>query len=275
MWRAKDLRAYVAVYQLLTYTPEISLSGVGGETHRAAYSGSTLAQRLARLKTDLVSETDLRELTRRVESSLDHLGGHVDRRLEHDRQFRNRFHGGRAPLRSCTVAQLNSGKFRQASTLMSEAQPNRDQFLADIMLNLAPDLADEPYDVAGKAWTHHHRDDRTRIVPNPDRFSGAGFGTLESPTQTASRAERPLEPFMEAFHRAAPTAVDSGLVAASYVEEARRALDETDGRRFRLAVHGRQVSAVILAGEAASLSSAAESMNSGELENPSLKKPLD
>lgn len=253
LWRTHDLGVYSSIYQFLSYTPEVALSGVGGETHRAAYSGRSLVDRLRRVQTEFVADEAVDALAVRIEHSLDFLGGHRDRHLEHYRQFRNRFHGGRAPLRTAIIAPLNTKKFRAASSLMSATYLSQAQFLADIMLNFAPDLAIEPYDSPGKSWSEKHYEDLTRLTPDPERFVGRVYGNLEPPPVTVYRSQKPLEPFFEAFHEAAPAAVESGLLPRRFVKEAEKKLQETQGRRFRHAEEGRDVSTVILAGQVAEL----------------------
>ncbi|MDZ5076980.1 hypothetical protein [Nesterenkonia sp. HG001] len=254
VWRAHDLGTYTPLYQFRSYTAEITLSGAAGGVHRSVYREEFLRDRLGRLKTSYVSDADVSKLSRRIDETLDYVSGHPDRRLEHFRQFRNRFHGGRVPLRTHNVAPLASRRLKVASGLMTDAHLDRAQFYADIMLNLAPDLAKEPYDSASKGWGDEHYRDLTRVRVNPDRFQGAVYGEMEHPPREISPAKKPLEPFMEAFHAAAPGAIECGLLSSTYVARAREALESTEGRRFEHAIKGRGVSTVILAGEAARLS---------------------
>lgn len=254
MWRANDLGVYSAIYQFLTYTAEVSLGGIGAETHRLIYSDPTLFHRLKRIQTHWVTDADVVALAARIDDSLAHLGGHEDGRVEHYRQFRNRFHGGRTPLRTIDVAPLNSRKLRAASSLVSPEHLDKAQLLADIMLNLAPELAAEPYDSLEKAWVQEHFDKLTHLQVYPERYAGRVYGQLEGPPRAEHHPAKPLEPYIQAFREAAPAAVDSGLLPFEFVNEAAGVLEETKGRRFKHAVQGRGVSTVILAGQAAELS---------------------
>lgn len=255
VWRTHDLGTYAPLYQFRSYTPEVTLSGAAGGVHRSVYQDATLRDRLLRMQSEHLSAGELGELASRMEQTLDHVGGHHDRRLEHFRQFRNRFHGGRNPLRTHNVAPLASRKLKLASGMMSDDHLDRAQFYADIMLNLAPDLAAEPYDVASKGWGDQHHQELTQVTVDPTRYEGAVYGAMDHPPRVERAPKRPLEPFVDAFSEAAPAAVDSGLLPASYVKAAQKALDETDGVRFSHATKGRGVSMVILVGQAIRLSS--------------------
>lgn len=253
VWRANDLGVYSAIYQFQTYTAEISLGGVGGETHRLIYSDPTLFHRLKRIQTPWVTDADVVALAARINDSLGHLKGQEDGRVEHYRQFRNRFHGGRTPLRTIDVAPLNSQKLKSASNLVASEHLDRAQLLADIMLNLAPDLAAEPYDLPEKSWVQKHFDESTHLRVDPDRYAGRVYGKLEGPPGAEHHPTTPLEPYIQAFREAAPAAVDSGLLPHEFVNEAAGVLEETKGKRFKHAVQGRGTSTVILAGQAAEL----------------------
>lgn len=250
MWRSNDLGAYAPLYLFKSYSDEIALNGAAGGVHRSVYRKATMADQLRAMRTDYLTEDDLVALTDSMEQSLDHVGGHDDRRLEHFRLFRNRFHGGRNALRTLSVAPLGSAKLRHASSLMSDEHLDRAQFYADVMYNLAPDLADEPYDSPKKGWDDRHRNELTLVNVEPGRFVGRLYGRPTPPPERRSAERKHLEPFYEAFLKAAPRAVESRLLPSEYVAAAQQTLEAAKDGALKHAVDGVPISTVILAGEA-------------------------
>lgn len=253
VWRSHDLGIYAPIYLFEKYSDEIALNGAAGGVHRSVYRKPTMAGQLRAARSEWLSEDDLDALTESMEETLDHVAGHEDRRLEHFRLFRNRLHGGRNPLRTLSVAPLGSAKLRHASSLMSDEHLDRAQFYADVMHNLAPDLAAEPYDSPEKGWDDRHRADLTIVHVDPQRFDGQLYGRPPSPPERRSAERRSLDPYYEAFEDAAPRVVAAGLLPEDYVAVAEESLESTNGRAFPHAVDGVPVSAVILAGQALAL----------------------
>lgn len=256
VWRTNDLGVYSPLYPFLSYTPELTLSGAAGGVHRSVYREASLHDRLRRMKTEIVSREEIEVLTNRMEQTLDHVGGHSDRRLEHFRQFRNRLHGGRVPLRTHNVAPLASRRLKVASGLVSDEHLSRAQFYADIMLNLDPALAAEPYDTPHKGWGDQHYRELTRVEVAPDAYSGSVYGEMAHAPGMEVKSERPLQPFVDEFHAAVPAAKESGLLSREYIDDAEKTLQDTQGIEFQHAIMGTGVSVVILVGQATMLSSA-------------------
>ncbi|WP_188503876.1 hypothetical protein [Nesterenkonia alkaliphila] len=118
------------------------------------------------------------------------------------------------------------------------------------MLNLAPDLAMEPYDSAKKGWDDRHRRDLTKLYVSSSRYEGKVYGEMVDPPPQRFAKRSNLDPFFDAFQVARGAAVDSGWLSRQYVEDAEKVLSETDGKSFRHAVDGVPVSVAILAGQA-------------------------
>lgn len=252
VWWTHDLGVYSPVYLMHIHTDEIALNGAAGGVHRRVYR-TPVDELIRARRTQWLTDADVESLIAQMNETLELVGGRDDPRRSHYRLFRNRFHGGRNALRSLSVAPLASAKLGRASDLMSAEHLDRAQLYADIMLNLAPDLASEPYDQPDKGWDERHHRDLTRVEVTPGRSQGRIYGLREGPPARTATGRQPLEPFSEAFAAAAPAAVESGMLPRGYVDRATKALRETDGTMFGHAVDGVPVSTVILAGQAAQL----------------------
>jgi hypothetical protein len=255
VWRRHDLGVYAPIYPMRSTSAEVPMSGAGGESHRLFYKND-MRGTMTRAAGDIAAGVGSR-LTAQMDVDLDRAAGDGgDRRLTHYRGFRDRFHGGRNPLRHMTFAPLASVKLRDASLLMHTDRRERAQVLVDVLMNCAPALADEPYDSPSKAITDEQRDDVTRVQLR-DVAAGKVYGVRDVlPGVVAKRPN--LAPFAEAFTDAAGRVRGTGVLDEDAIASAAEELTAAvEADRFPHAVRARGVSTTILAGEALRLSAVA------------------
>src|SRR5699024_4628742 len=124
-------------------------------------------------------------------------------------------------------------------------------------LNLAPDLAAEPYDDAKKGWDTKHHEELTRVNVDPSQREGKVYGEFEyEQAHTDAPKRSPLEPYREVFEDASRVVIDNGLLPPDYVHAAGVELHGSANSRLAHAINGAAVSAVIFAGQATELSQA-------------------
>lgn len=257
VWRANDLGVYGPIYPFQSVTDEIGLSGAGGESHRLFYK-HPLPNAFRAARTDKVPSEVIERLAAAAAADIASLGiAEADERILHYRNFRDRFHGGRNALRTVAIAPLASARLRAAADSMPAAARERGQVLADVMLNLKPELVSEPFETPEKAFDDDHLRAATRVDVDPGRFAGAVYGTQEFPpaADTVPRGAH-LDAFAAAFAQSAERVRKTGWLPDAVIDTGASALaDAAAEGRFSHAVKGQPVSLVILAGEAARLTS--------------------
>lgn len=252
-WRRYDLGGYAPVYPVVNYDLAVSLTGAAGGAHRSVYRNKPLKSNVVEQSHRFLESATLNEIARSAKETVDHAGYALDDNLAHFRLFRNRFHGGRNALRSLSVAPLSSTKLQGASNLMSAAHLGRAQFFADVMFNLHPGLAAEPYDSPSKEWDERHVAELTTICIN-DSQEGAVYGAIEQKgLKWSGRDRNALDPYREAFDAIAGDVISSGLLPSEYVYGAGFELHNVGAGRFDHAIDGAPASTVLLAGEALNL----------------------
>jgi len=257
VWRRHDLGVYFPLYPHSHARRSVALSGAAGGVHRSVYPERSIRDNVLALKTDQITSEEINQLADRVEDTLSSIDNGLDPNLEHFRLFRNRLHGGRNSLRSLSLAPLGSERLKLASSMLSPKHLARAQFYADVMLNLAPDLAAEPYDDAKKGWDTKHHEELTRVNVDPSQREGKVYGEFEyEQAHTDAPKRSPLEPYREVFEDASRVVIDNGLLPPDYVHAAGVELHGSANSRLAHAINGAAVSAVIFAGQATELSQA-------------------
>lgn len=255
VWRRHDLGVYFPLYPYSHARRNVALSGAAGGVHRSVYPERSIRENVLALKTDQITSVEINLLADRVEETMSSIDSGLDPNLEHFRLFRNRLHGGRNSLRELNSAPLGSERLKQASSMLSPEHLARAQFYADVMLNLAPDLAAEPYDDPKKGWDRKHHEELTRVNVDPLQREGKVYGDVEigqAPTATSKHSL--LEPYREVFEDASRIVIDNGLLPPDYVHAAGVELYANAHNKFDHAINGAAVSAVIFAGQATELS---------------------
>lgn len=253
-WWANDLGVYHPVYPDVHFGGEIALSGAAGGAHRTVYTGGSLQESMLSLKSPELSMDAMQNIVDRAQRSVNVEGASTDEQLTHFRLFRNRIHGGRNSLRGVSIAPLAAKSLVQASNMLNAAEMERAQFYADLMFNLAPDLARHPYDDERKNWARIHRSSLTIVPLGPASSGGRVYG---SELQTDERPIDPesdyIEPFRIAFGAACRDALDSGLSRRVDVDMGHAALTQATRMSFSHAVDAMPVAHIILIGEVARL----------------------
>src|SRR5699024_2014900 len=210
-WWANDLGVYHPVYPDIHFGGEIALSGAAGGAHRAVYTGRNLRESMLALKAPDLPMDAMQIIINRAQRSVDAEQTSADDQLTHFRLFRNRIHGGRNSLRGISIAPLAARSLVRASNMLNSAEMERAQFYADLMFNLAPDLARHPYDEVQKNWSKIHRSSLT-IVPLGATSSGGQVygGELQTNERPINPESDYIEPFRSAFGAARQDALDSG-----------------------------------------------------------------
>ncbi|HWL42922.1 MAG TPA: hypothetical protein VNQ73_08255 [Ilumatobacter sp.] len=262
LWRRECLGVYGPIYLPNRASPEIGMGGAGGEAARLFYKQPTIdsllkfrgrhfysAEALDRVRKDL--EVELRQLDTGFEAGL-------DPRILHYRYFRDRLHGGRMSQLRTTIAPLASHVLRKASTALGAELRERSQVIADLMLNLAPELAEVPYETEAKSFDQRHHDDAVdvRFAVRQSDCTGQVFGqplTPASPPATTDTAALPV--LYEAFERAAWEVRSRPGFPEHIVERAEPvARQAAETGRFTHPADAQPVHAVILAAEILRLS---------------------
>lgn len=255
VWRRHDLGVYFPLYPYSYARSNVALSGAAGGVHRSVYPERSIRDNVLALKTDQITSEEISQLADRVEDTMSSIDNGLDPNLEHFRLFRNRLHGGRNSLRSLSLAPLGSERLKQASSMLSQEHLSRAQFYADVMLNVAPDLAAEPYDDAKKGWDTNHHEELTRVNVDPSQREGKVYGDFEyEQAHPEAPKQSPLEPYREVFEETSRIVIDNGLLPQDYVHAAGVELHANATKGLAHAINGAAVSAVIFAGQATELS---------------------
>lgn len=208
-WRQVCLGVYLSVY-LRRHSRDPFLhhfNGGGGENHRQFYTDGSMDDFLMAFR-GRIRDPYFQKWYGEVSESMDSLvrrNPGIEPSILHYREFRNRFHTGRAPHFSVEISPLSSSLLLQLPT-DANAIASR-QLYFDIMESLSPGLIRFPYDDAVKDPTPQNLRDLKSIVPVYGGEPGRVYAALErddlleeteeeAPTSTtvfASEADRALQ----------------------------------------------------------------------------------
>ncbi|GAA3338862.1 hypothetical protein GCM10017714_11980 [Curtobacterium pusillum] len=248
-WRRDELGVYGPIYPYRTSTPELLLSGTGGEAHRRVYKSPSMESVLMQSVPDGMAQTTVTSLVAAMDASTAEAIGEVpDARMWHFRAFRERFHGGRTALRQPVFAPLTSSTLRRASRLRDPSGELGTQITVDVIRNLAPELLEVPLEPGAKPFPARQVLGATTVSPKRV-VSGTVYGTSPMPP-AAEKAGSVLEPFREAFDAVVPRVLEAGVLPREVVDRARTVVDGAARvDRFAHASDGQVVGTVLLAGE--------------------------
>lgn len=263
-WKSLCLGVYKPIYFPVTgpVPTALSFGGAGGEGHRRFYPSIAPDRFLDQQRAFFPSSAQFKRLKRDILEDLSRLRqgaeASVDPMILHYRHFRDRCHGGRAPQYGNLISPLSSATLRRASSLCSPEQVERNQVLADVLINANRELATLPYDDPGKSFDARHlaevpdAKDAIRSVRRDGRVFASESASVQAGDFTKQNALRMLrEDFLDHYERMR----ESGFFPEEYLEKARATTEKAmvEGR-FPHARSGGPVSHVILAGELSRLS---------------------
>lgn len=130
----------------------------------------------------------------------------------------------------------------------------RAQFYADLMFNLAPDLARHPYDEPHKNWKQAHLSDLTIVPIGSSSAGGHVYGSFASGSGLSASGEIDyIAPFFEAFEKVQASVKDSGYLHPGEIRKAQSALSGATLTSFKHAVDAIPLAHVLLVGEVLNL----------------------
>ncbi|MCC6855700.1 MAG: hypothetical protein IT189_06505 [Microbacteriaceae bacterium] len=254
-WRTVNAGVYYPIHLDDAQAAEVSLGGSGGESNRNFYPGPGLS-RLFDVRAKYFFDRDSFEHVKtRALADAASLAVRSERRLDHMiihyRHFRDRLHGGRRGHRSLYLTPLASRHLRFATTAQTPELRGRGQILADLLINLSPQLAQMEYESSAKQLDSRHFDDAIDLSSRGRVIPGRVFGTLTEPAPTSGpRSPSSMEVLAEEFFRALPVAQQHGLVPDDFATTTAELMRASLGAgRFDHPEDAQPVALIMLAGD--------------------------
>lgn len=232
----------------------LHFGGGGGEAHNAQYGHRTVEQFTKNIKNRILSSYEVKKDVNLEELLNQHMINFkqdievlrfysINRNLNplmlNYREFRNRFHAGRAPLYGRTVAPLASEYLNTCSSYCDKSKLASRQILYDIIGTLCPGLLIMPYDTDAKFPSIEDLKNLT-IIPyskksNPGRVykkTDVDDVKIEKDAYKYSHLyylEKDLDEFIENY--------DNEFFSDRYIQEAKATMSEARvNNRFKHAV---------------------------------------
>ncbi len=255
--RFRDLNVGVSytLYQVVEGpTPnQISFGGAGGETQRKFYENHIRSKDISllfksygsRLKYRWLSE----EFVRDAWASLDAIEGPgSDPLRRYYREFRNRYHSGRAPRYSVQFTPLDSVTADIAQSQAGQDRLDDGQFLYDIFASADENLIDMPFDSPSKAPSAQVRANLTRAEIPSDARPGRVWAAETEPRQAFQTSAERNRLLQAAVNRAAQDPFVARFWGEELVEIANGLLEDLlAGRSLGNAINGKPISALLAA----------------------------
>lgn len=190
-WQDLCIGVYAPIY-FPTDEPSpvvVRFSGGGGESHRPFYPRIPTSWFLERQRKYFQFDQEYFAWKEEVLSAIRFLQQRAPKPhplILHYREFRDRSHVGRGAQYYVELLPLGS-KFLQACSDAYQGSAEDDQILYDIMQNLAPGLADMPYDKHTKLPSEQHKA-RLMVVDYTIPNAGLVFCSSAQPRRTAIAA---------------------------------------------------------------------------------------
>jgi hypothetical protein len=232
---------------------KIAIGGGGGEIHRKFYEGHLKSKDLERFFTSYGSRLKypwLRdEFVHNGRVALDRAAQPGSDPLRvHYREFRHRYHVGRAPRFGVALTPLDSVTADIAQSQAGQERLDDGQFLYDLLASLNPDLIEMPFDDERKAPGPEVRARLTRVsVPDRARPGSVWAPEPERRTVAPSATRR-----AEVVRDAVDAALEDPFVTEFWGQEVVEAAQELvstllAGRSIGNAVNGKPISALLAA----------------------------
>ena len=255
-WKSMDVGCYGPIYfpDRVAEGHIVEFGGGGGESHRPFYDQIPVDEFLAH-EGKLIPDQWKGEWASSVKESIDLAMASSHRPMHplihHYREFRNRFHAGRAQMRLFHWAPLGSKFLQRASDACDLDALQEHQVLYDIMHALQPGLEGYVYDTPDKALTTKNRE-RLVTPQSLELVSGEMYGNFdrkpleEKPYNKKNLLARLLDEVDEAVRE-----VPADLFPVGYTKNIRDKLaSATELGEFEHAVRGLGAHHLIVAYEA-------------------------
>lgn len=232
---------------------KISIGGGGGEIHRKFYEGHIKSKDVdrfirsysSRLKYPWLSG----EFARNGREALDFatLPG-MDALRVHYREFRHRFHVGRAPRYGVSFTPLDSVSADQTQSRAGQERLDDGQFNYDVLASLNPDLLEMPFDKPSKAPNASVRSRLTRVEVSPEPRPGRVWASEPIDRKVSRSAVQRYERLHSAVESAAKNPFVVDFWGQEVVESAHVLLDRlASGIGIGNAVNGKPITALLAA----------------------------
>lgn len=180
LWRHTCLGNYypVRIPAEHGFPNSVSVGGSGGELHRKFDPDRDLEAMCRRFERYFSSKHQFRLWRSDIrESVLSWCPTGVDPLVFHYGEFRNRLHAGALPNSEYLISPLASSLFARCSSTLDSHELAQGRLLYDVMQNLLPGLATQPYDNDAKHPTESILDKTPRVPIRP--VVGNVYGSVE------------------------------------------------------------------------------------------------
>lgn len=233
---------------------KISIGGGGGEIHRKFYEGHTktkdverfLSSYGSRLKYPWLSE----EYTRDGQDALDFATRPgMDPLRVHYREFRHRYHVGRAPRYGVSFTPLDSVTADLTQSQAGQDRLDDGQFNYDVIASLSPELLEMPFDKPSKAPSPAIRSRLTRVEVSQEARPGRVWAPAPEERKVTRSAVKRNEQLRDAVQVAVQDSFVTDFWGQDVVDAAQDLLDRLiSGKGIGNAVNGKPISALLSAG---------------------------
>ena len=232
---------------------KISIGGGGGEIHRKFYEGHIKSKDVDRFILSYSSRLKYPwlggEFAKNGRDALSYatLPG-MDPLRVHYREFRHRFHVGRAPRYGVSFTPLDSVS---ADLTQSQAGQNRlddGQFNYDVLVSLDPELIEMPFDKPSKAPSANVRSRLTRVEVSPHPRPGQVWASGPDNRNVARSAVHRQEKLHSAVESAASNPFVIDFWGPEVIDSANGLLERLmSGAGIGNAVNGKPITALLAA----------------------------
>ncbi len=254
-WKLHNLGVYGPVYFPGSRYRQafLRLNGAGGEAHRSFYPERPIEEYLdsrlrklpspdlaAKLKSDILADVAMLQ----ADEDLDPL-------ILHYRHFRDRIHGGRASLSVMASSPLASRILRECSARQPREFIRSDRMILDLLYNVDPELAEQPYDTPKKALTDDVKRSLIRLPESDLDTDAVGEVFWAGPPELASGRFDPaaaIAIFVDEYRAALLNVGSTSLFPSEYLQQASDKLEAAlTAGRFGHAIDAQSATHVILA----------------------------
>ena len=254
-WRQLCLGVYHPIYfpGAGPSSKRISFGGGGGENYRPFYKDDSVEafvkKRVSRIHPEWLQpqfEAEMKWGLDRMEEVDESVS---DPMIRHYRHFRNRLHAGRAPQYAVSFSPLGSRLLESASRLAPEGGLVTGQISYDVIHSIMPELLDVPFDDPSKNPSCQVLSELTKVVLPEAVPAGRVFVDDAETPQPRADGRSQLSLLQDEFRARSKSRLNQNFWGAKFLKNSEAVLDEAvERRRFRHAVDGQPISAVLATG---------------------------